>query len=77
MALGVGGAAAGAMLGAAIGLLQWLVLRRQVSWAGRWVLACTAGGVVALGVGGLVSLALLDSELDANARSCLALWSMQ
>jgi uncharacterized Tic20 family protein len=58
IALGVGGVAAGALLGATVGLMQWLALRRQVSWVGRWVLACTAGGVVALVVGGLVSLAL-------------------
>ena len=34
------------MSGIAIGGMQWLVLRRQVSWAGWWVLANIAGWVV-------------------------------
>jgi hypothetical protein len=33
----------GAMLGPGVGLMQWLVLRRQVSRAGWWVLASTVG----------------------------------
>ena len=34
-----------------LGVLQWLVLRRQVARAGWWVLASTVGWIV----GGLVS----------------------
>jgi hypothetical protein len=33
----------GAVLGASIGMLQWVVLRRQISRAGWWVLATTLG----------------------------------
>ena len=44
----VAGVAAG---GTVLGVLQWLVLRRQVARAGWWVLASTVGWVV----GGLVS----------------------
>ena len=44
----VAGVAAG---GTVLGVLQWLVLRRQVARAGWWVLASTVGWIV----GGLVS----------------------
>lgn len=33
----------GAVLGVSIGMLQWVVLRRQISRAGWWVLATTLG----------------------------------
>lgn len=56
--LGVGsfdanlGWVAGAVLyGTLAGVLQWLVLRRQVARAGWWVLASTVGWVVALPLG--------------------------
>ena len=42
------------VLGASIGTMQWLVLRRQVSWAGWWVVANIAGWTV----GELVNLPL-------------------
>ena len=42
------------VLGASIGGMQWLVLRRQVSWAGWWVVANIAGWTV----GALVNLPL-------------------
>ena len=42
------------VLGASIGTMQWLVLRRQVSWAGWWVVANIAGWTV----GALVNLPL-------------------
>ena len=58
LALGVGlfdadlGWVAGAGLyGTLVGVLQWLVLRRQVARAGWWVLATTVGWVVAIPVG--------------------------
>jgi hypothetical protein len=41
----------GAGLGSMVGVLQWLFLQGLVSRAGRWVLASTAGFVLAL-VGG-------------------------
>jgi hypothetical protein len=41
----------GAILGATVGLAQWLVLRRRVSGTGWWVLASAAGIGLAGGVG--------------------------
>jgi hypothetical protein len=41
----------GAALGSVVGLMQWLVLRRQVSRAGWWVLASAAGFAVVGGGG--------------------------
>ena len=45
--------------GTVLGVLQWLVLRRQVARAGRWVLASTVGWIVGgplAGIGGWVVL---------------------
>ena len=39
-----------AVLGAGVGVMQWLVLRRELSQAGWWV-AATMSGVVVVGVG--------------------------
>ena len=39
------------LFGPVVGALQWLVLRRQVAWAGWWVLASAVGWVV----GGLMA----------------------
>ena len=36
----------GAMAGASVGMMQWLILRRQLSRAGWWVLASMVGGAV-------------------------------
>ncbi len=41
----------GAALGSVVSGMQWLVMRRHVSRAGRWVLASTAGFAVAVGGG--------------------------
>jgi hypothetical protein len=50
----IGGAAVGTGLGAMIGLLQWIVLRQQVSQAGWWVLATAVGWGLGWAVGGPV-----------------------
>ena len=42
----VGGAAVGAIGGAVLGVLQWLVLRRQLARAGWWIEASTVGWAV-------------------------------
>ena len=55
VAVVVGVAVVGAVFGASVGIAQWLVLRRQVSRAGWWVLASTVG----LAVGGVVVEAVL------------------
>ena len=36
----------GTVVGAGLGVAQWLVLRRQTQGAGWWVLACIVGGVI-------------------------------
>ena len=41
------------MTGAAVGVIQWLVLRREVSGAGWWVLASTVGWVMGTAAAGL------------------------
>ncbi|MDE2837739.1 MAG: hypothetical protein OXL97_09595 [Chloroflexota bacterium] len=40
------GVAAAVLFGAAVGVVQWLVLQRQVAGAGWWMLACSVGWVV-------------------------------
>lgn len=44
------------MIGTGVGLLQWLVLRRQVPQAGWWVPASALGWVVALPAWGMILL---------------------
>jgi hypothetical protein len=48
------GAMLGISVGASLGITQWLVLRRQVSWASDWVLASAVGGAIGGTVGGAV-----------------------
>src|SRR4051812_46404549 len=53
------GAVGGAVLGAAVGGAQWLVLRRNGQGAdGWWVLASVVGGVLGLTLGAALSDAL-------------------
>ncbi len=53
----------GAALGSVVSGMQWLVMRRHVSRAGRWVLASTAGFAVAVGGGyGTAGVAFGSSE---------------
>ena len=47
-------ALAGAIVGASLGIAQWLVLRRRVSRTGWWMLASTAGGLVGFAFDGMV-----------------------
>ena len=46
------------MTGAAVGVMQWLVLRREVSGAGWWVLAIPVGWAVGLVVLGVIKEAV-------------------
>ena len=45
------------LIGAVVGIAQWVVLRERVPGAGRWVWASIAGLAVAGGVGGAVVVA--------------------
>ena len=61
----VGGVAVvGAVVGSSLGIVQWLLLRRQVSRSGWWILASAAGGAVgfALAVAVLIILDLVGSD---------------
>lgn len=58
---------AGSVLGAGAGILQWVVLRRRVPGAGRWVWASIAGLTVAGGVGGAVVVAGASPEMGSLA----------
>ena len=42
---------AGALVGAGTGIMQWLILRRQISQAGWWIPATTIGQAVGLAIG--------------------------
>ncbi len=50
----VGGLLVGAIGGAALGVSQWLVLRRQLARAGWWIVASTLGWAVGVVVFGLL-----------------------
>ena len=51
------------VLGAVVGIFQWVVLRERVPGAGSWVWASTAGLAVAGGVGGAVVMAGANADL--------------
>ncbi|MBN1660167.1 MAG: hypothetical protein JXA93_17335 [Anaerolineae bacterium] len=44
------GLLAGIVLGAAVGIAQWLVLRREVQWAGWWIIISTLAWATGLGI---------------------------
>ena len=54
----VGWVVGAGLFGPVLGVLQWLVLRRQVARAGWWVLATTVGWVVGGPGAGIVSAAV-------------------
>jgi hypothetical protein len=76
--VGVVGVAVGMVLfGVSVGIAQWLVLRRQVSSAGLWVLASTVGGgvvgVVAVFVGVFGVVAVVGALVAGGAITSGAL----
>jgi len=60
---------AGVVLGAAVGVAQWLVLRREVQWAGWWIAISTLGWTAGLGV----TPGFLMTGVTAGAITGLAL----
>ena len=42
----IAGVATAILFGAAVGVVQWLVLQRQIAGSGWWILACSVGWVV-------------------------------
>jgi len=71
----------GAALGASLGIAQWLVLRRQVSRAGWWVLANTVafavGGAVVEAASGPLLVPLALAGYGANTGGVLVLLLLQ
>ena len=55
------------VLGAVVGIAQWVVLRERVPGAGRWVWASIAGLAVAGGVGGAVVVAGANADWGSLA----------
>ena len=47
-------------LGALVGTLQWLVLRRQVAGAGRWALVSGVAMLIGVFVGGIVGYSIVE-----------------
>jgi hypothetical protein len=65
----------GALLGASLGLGQWLALRRRFSRAGWWILATTAGWTVAtVGEQALDCLAFLAGSVPAALTGVVLVW---
>jgi hypothetical protein len=56
-----------AVVGASVGIAQWLVLRQQVSRAGWWVLASIVGFVVSIAMGRAVGFTLYEAVAFAEA----------
>lgn len=75
----VGLALDGAVIGGLLGILQWLVLRRQVAVAGRWVAASAlawAGGwsiisIIGEGASGPTGMAYLVGAVGASAAGVI------
>jgi hypothetical protein len=59
------------LLGAAVGMLQWLVLRRQLRQAGWWIVVSTLGWTVALA--GLTGQLLVGAVVGAVTGIALEL----
>jgi len=59
----------GSLLGSAVGLAQWLILRREVRWAGWWI----AISVVGWSTGMSMALAPLLAGVLAGAMTGIAL----
>ena len=63
------GLLAGLVLGAAVGIAQWLLLRREVHWAGWWIIVSTLAWAAGLGL----TPGFLTSGVIAGAMTGLAL----
>jgi len=63
----------GAALGSVVGLMQWFVLRRQISRAGWWILVSAAGLAVVIGAGIAVAR-LTDYSEDLVNFAVLFRW---
>jgi serine/threonine-protein kinase len=65
------GSVFGAVIGASVGTAQWLILRRQVSWAGPWVLASTVVGAVYMVVVEAVPVSMYEAVVGAGGLAVL------
>jgi hypothetical protein len=67
----VGWVAGVGLFGTVVGVLQWLVLRRQVARAGWWVLASTVGWVAGMPLGDIVGPPGLGAAYGAITGAAL------
>jgi len=63
----------GAALGSVVGLMQWFVLRRQISRSGWWILASAAGLAVVIGAA-IVVARLTDYSEGLDSFAVLFRW---
>jgi hypothetical protein len=63
----------GTVLGSVVGLMQWFVLRRQISRAGWWILASAAGLAVVIGAG-ITLAALMEYSVELGSFASLLRW---
>ncbi|MCH8876689.1 MAG: hypothetical protein IIA89_07670 [Chloroflexi bacterium] len=72
----VGVAVAATVIGASLGIAQWLVLRRQVSRAGWWVLASTVGFVATFAVTSAVSF-VVGGAMGGAITGAVLVWLLR
>ena len=76
----VAGVTAAIVFGAAVGVLQWLALRRQVAGAGWWIPACAVGWVASGLSAGITDTAAGWTVLGAvygAITGCVLLWLLR
>lgn len=54
----------GALMGAFIGVYQWLVLRKEIGISSLWILACVAGAIISESFAGIVLWSLGINRTD-------------
>jgi len=64
------------VLGAVVGIFQWVILRERVPGAGRWVWASIAGLAVAGGVGGAVVVAGANPDIGMGSLAAVVGWTL-
>jgi len=69
---GLQGLLAGLILGPALGLAQWLILRHEVSWAGWWIVVSTMAWITGLTLlPGILSTGALAGAMTGLALTLL------
>jgi hypothetical protein len=66
------GLVSGAVIGGALGIAQWLVLRRYIEMTFWWILACILGGMIGLSIGMALGDSLALPAVRAATREAAA-----